>query len=100
MVESSTAGPATEVEGTRTGKIRKIGRVESNKMEKTVIVAVDYRKRHQLYRKTMTRTHRFAAHDAENSCEIGDTVEIEESRPLSKTKRWVVREILERKERA
>ena len=64
------------------------------------IVAVDYRKRHPLYRKTMTRTHRFAAHDEDNRCEIGDTVEIEESRPLSKTKRWVVREILERKERA
>jgi small subunit ribosomal protein S17 len=100
MVESSTAEPVVETGGTKTGKIRKIGRVESNKMDKTVIVAVDYRRRHPLYRKTMTRTHRFAAHDADNSCEIGDTVEIEESRPLSKTKRWVVLEILERKERA
>ena len=47
----------------------------------------------------MTRTHKFAVHDADNSCEIGDTVEIEESRPMSKTKRWVVRDIIQRADR-
>ena len=98
MAETTAVEPDVQ-EATRTGKIRKIGKVISNKMDKTVIVAVDYRRQHPLYRKTMTRTHAFAAHDAENKCEIGDTVEIEESRPLSKTKRWVVREILERPER-
>jgi small subunit ribosomal protein S17 len=92
MVETTTV----QEESTRTGKLRKIGRVVSNKMDKTVIVAVDYQRQHPLYRKTMTRTNRFAAHDAENQCEIGDTVEIEESRPLSKTKRWVVTRIVER----
>lgn len=96
MVETSTTAPAEQDSGPKTARIRKIGRVVSNKMDKTVIVAVDYRKRHPLYRKTMTRTHKFAAHDADNNCEIGDTVEIEESRPISKTKRWVVREIIQR----
>lgn len=99
MAETTAVEPALEDGGTRTGKIKKIGKVTSNKMDKTVIVAVDYRRQHPLYRKTMTRTHAFAAHDADNSCEIGDLVEIEESRPLSKTKRWVVREILERSDR-
>ena len=96
MVESTAAESEVQQESTRTGKLRKVGKVISNKMDKTVIVAVDYRRQHPLYRKTMTRTHAFAAHDADNSCEIGDTVEIEESRPISKTKRWVVREIIER----
>lgn len=99
MVETPAAEPAAESSETKTGRIRKTGRVVSNKMDKTVIVAVDYRRRHPLYRKTMTRTHKFAAHDADNSCQIGDTVEIEESRPISKTKRWVVREIIQRSDR-
>ena len=99
MVETSAAEPAVETGGSKTGRLRKIGRVVSNKMDKTVIVAVDYRRRHPLYRKTMTRTHKFAVHDADNSCEIGDTVEIEESRPMSKTKRWVVRDIIQRADR-
>ena len=99
MVETKATEPEIQESGTRTGRIRKVGKVISNKMDKTVIVAVDYRRQHPLYRKTMTRTHAFAAHDADNSCEIGDTVEIEESRPLSKTKRWVVREIIQRSDR-
>jgi small subunit ribosomal protein S17 len=99
MAETAAVEPTVQDGGTRTGKIKKIGKVISNKMDKTVIVAVDYRRQHPLYRKTMTRTHAFAAHDAANSCEIGDIVEIEESRPLSKTKRWVVREIIQRSDR-
>jgi small subunit ribosomal protein S17 len=86
--------PATsEVHKPRT---QKIGRVVSNKMEKTVIITVDYVRRHPIYNKRITRTSRFVAHDAENQCKEGDLVRIEETRPLSKTKRWVVREVLEK----
>lgn len=99
MVEPTAVEVEASQEGTRTGRLRKVGRVISNKMDKTVIVAVDYRRQHPLYRKTMTRTNAFAAHDADNSYEIGDIVEIEESRPISKTKRWVVRRLIERPER-
>lgn len=74
----------------------KIGRVVSDKMDKTVVVAVDYQRRHPIYHKSMTRTSRFKAHDANNECKVGDVVRIEESRPISKDKHWVVREILER----
>lgn len=72
----------------------KVGRVVSNKMDKTVVVAVDYLRPHPLYRKTVRQTHKFYAHDEANQCQIGDTVRIEETRPLSKLKRWAVVEIL------
>jgi small subunit ribosomal protein S17 len=80
----------------RTTAIRKqkVGRVVSNKMDKTVVVAVDYLRPHPLYRKTVRHTHKFYAHDEENRCEMGDTVRIEETRPLSKLKRWRVVEIV------
>ncbi len=74
----------------------KVGRVVSDKMDKTVIVSVDYVRRHPIYRKTIRRTSRFKAHDEQNLCHVGDLVKIEETRPLSKTKRWIVRQILER----
>ncbi|MBA2276473.1 MAG: 30S ribosomal protein S17 [Chloroflexia bacterium] len=77
-------------------RTQKVGKVVSNKMDKTVVVAVDYVRRHPLYHKRMTRTSKFYAHDEENSCREGDLVRIEETRPLSKTKRWIVRDILER----
>jgi small subunit ribosomal protein S17 len=77
-------------------RMTKVGRVVSDKMDKTVVVAVDNKRRHPLYNKTVTRTKKFHAHDAENECVIGDIVRIEESRPLSKMKRWVVRDIVER----
>lgn len=99
MAETTAAEPAVEAGTKQTGRLRKVGRVISNKMDKTVIVAVDYRKQHPLYRKTMTRTNAFAAHDPDNTYEIGDIVEIEESRPISKTKRWVVRRLIQRPER-
>jgi small subunit ribosomal protein S17 len=76
----------------------KIGRVVSNKMEKTVVVRVDYLKPHPLYRKIIRKTSKFHAHDDNNECRIGDTVKIEESRPLSRTKRWRVVEIMQRGE--
>ena len=77
-------------------RTQKIGRVKSNKMNKTVVVAVDYVRRHPLYHKRITRTSTFFAHDEQNSCHEGDLVRIEETRPISKNKRWIVREVLER----
>ncbi|MCX7623252.1 MAG: 30S ribosomal protein S17 [Thermomicrobium sp.] len=74
----------------------KVGRVVSDKMDKTVVVAVDYWRRHPLYKKTIRRTSKFYAHDEHNLCRVGDLVLIEETRPISKTKRWIVRKILER----
>jgi small subunit ribosomal protein S17 len=76
----------------------KIGRVVSDKMEKTVVVAVDYLKPHPLYRKIIRKTSKFHAHDENNECRTGDIVRIEESRPLSRTKRWRVVEIMQRGE--
>jgi small subunit ribosomal protein S17 len=76
----------------------KVGRVVSNKMDKTVVVAVENTVTHPLYRRTMKRTKKFHAHDEENRCNIGDVVEIVSSRPLSRTKRWRVREIVKRAE--
>jgi small subunit ribosomal protein S17 len=78
------------------GRKQKVGRVVSDKMNKTVVVAVDYLRPHRLYRKTVRRTNKFYAHDEQNHCRIGDTVRIEESRPLSKLKRWRVIEVLTR----
>ncbi len=75
---------------------QKIGRVVSNKMDKTVVVAVDYLRPHPIYRKTVRKTNKFYAHDEQNQCQIGDTVRIEETRPLSKLKRWRVVEIIGR----
>ncbi len=73
---------------------RLVGRVVSNKMDKTVVVKVDRLQRHRLYGKVMKKSKKFKAHDAYNSCQIGDMVRIAESRPLSKEKRWVVEEIV------
>jgi len=66
------------------------GVVTSNAANKTVTVRVERRVRHPLYNKIVRRSKKFAAHDEENRCQVGDTVRIEESRPLSKTKRWAV----------
>ncbi|OAN44369.1 30S ribosomal protein S17 [Chloroflexus islandicus] len=79
-------------------KTTKVGRVVSDKMDKTVVVAVDYLKPHPLYRKIIRRTKKFHAHDEENACKVGDVVRIEETRPLSRTKRWRVVEIVKRGE--
>jgi small subunit ribosomal protein S17 len=72
------------------------GKVVSDKMEKTVVVAVENRVRHPLYGRTIRRTTRFKAHDENNDAHVGDTVEITDSRPLSKEKRWRVSRIVER----
>ena len=81
-------------------KIRKIrtGKVLSNKMDKTVVVLVESLRHHPRYRKIVRHTAKFKAHDADNSCGIGDLVKIMETRPLSKDKRWRVIEILRKKE--
>lgn len=76
-------------------KVR-VGKVVSDKMEKTVVVAVERKVPHALYNKPMVSTKRFKAHDENNECRIGDTVKIVETRPLSKNKCWRVVEILER----
>src|SRR5438309_11608469 len=74
----------------------KTGRVASNKMNKTVVVAVELVTRHRLYGRTLRRTRSFKAHDDANRCQIGDTVLIAESRPISKDKHWLVTQILRR----
>ncbi|MDR3592069.1 MAG: 30S ribosomal protein S17 [Negativicutes bacterium] len=76
-------------------KIR-IGKVVSDKMEKTVVVAVERLVQHSLYSKSVKQTDRFKAHDESNDSHVGDTVKIMETRPLSKDKRWRVVEVLER----
>ena len=73
-----------------------VGKVVSNKMDKTVSVAVERRYRHPLYGKYLKRTSKFMAHDEKNECKMGDTVRIMETRPLSHLKRWRLVEIVER----
>ena len=74
----------------------KIGVVNSNRMEKTVTVAIETKVKHPIYGKFVKKTTKFHAHDDKNECGIGDTVRIMESRPLSKTKRWRMVEIVEK----
>jgi small subunit ribosomal protein S17 len=77
----------------KTHRRRLVGKVTSNKMMKTVVVQVDSRQRHPLYGKVVSRARRYKAHD-ELGCQMGDTVRIVESRPISKDKRWVVEAIV------
>ena len=74
----------------------RVGKVISDKMDKTVVVAIEDRVAHPLYKKTMKRTNTLKAHDENNECGIGDTVKVMETRPLSKDKRWRVVEIVEK----
>ena len=73
-----------------------IGTVVSNKMDKTVVVAVETSVKHKMYNKIVKRTYKLKAHDEENACNIGDKVKVMETRPLSKDKRWRVVEIMEK----
>ena len=73
-----------------------VGKVVSDKMDKTVVVAVETSVRHKVYNKIVKRTYKLKAHDEANECKIGDTVKVKETRPLSKDKRWRVVEIMER----
>ena len=74
----------------------RVGVVVSDKMEKTIVVAIKTKVRHPLYGKMVNRTRKFKAHDEENACGIGDTVRIMETRPISKDKRWRVVDIIEK----
>ena len=74
----------------------RVGKVVSNKMDKTIVVAIEDSVKHPLYKKIIKRTVKFKAHDENNDCNIGDRVEIMETRPISKDKRWRLIEILEK----
>ena len=74
----------------------RVGKVVSDKMDKTIVVAVEDRVQHPLYKKIVKRTYKLKAHDENNSCGVGDRVLIMETRPLSKDKRWRVAEIIEK----
>ncbi len=79
------------------GKIL-IGKVTSDKMDKTIVVAIERRVKHPLYQKIVKKTTKLHVHDPENSCGIGDTVKVQETRKLSKTKAWKLLEIVEKAE--
>ena len=74
----------------------RVGRVVNNRMDKTVVIAIETPKRHSLYKKTVRRIVKYKAHDEKNECRVGDMVRIVETRPLSKLKRWRVAEIITR----
>ncbi|HIV37515.1 MAG TPA: 30S ribosomal protein S17 [Candidatus Blautia merdipullorum] len=74
----------------------RVGKVVSNKMDKTIVVAIEDHVKHPLYKKIVKRTYKLKAHDEENTCNIGDTVKVMETRPLSKDKRWRLVEVVER----
>lgn len=74
----------------------RIGQVVSNKMQKTITIAVNRKEKHPIYGKFIRKTTKFTAHDEQNDCNIGDTVRVMETRPLSKNKRWRLVEIIER----
>jgi small subunit ribosomal protein S17 len=82
--------------GERNLRAVRIGQVVSDKMDKTVVVKINHRFPHPLYKRIITRSTKLVVHDAENACNIGDVVKVMATRPYSKTKRWRVAEILER----
>ncbi len=92
MTQQSAA--ATQDKARKSRRQQKIGRVVSNKMDKTIVVNVETLKRHRIYKRTYKQTKHFYAHDENNTCQPGDIVRIEESRPLSKLKRWRLVEVL------
>ena len=81
---------------TRAFRKTRIGQVVSDKMDKTIVVAIEDSVQHPLYKKTLKRTYKLKAHDENNECGIGDTVEVMETRPLSKDKRWRLINIIEK----
>jgi small subunit ribosomal protein S17 len=95
MAETKQTNATSSVEARNARKTR-VGLVVSDKMQKTVVVAIERRVPHPVYSKMVTRTRRVKAHDEENTAKTGDTVRIAETRPLSKDKRWRVIEIVDR----
>ena len=96
--EAPTPTGTPPAERQRGRRQTKIGRVTSDKMQKTIVVAVESLKQHRVYKRTYKFTTKFKAHDERNEARIGDMVRIEETRPLSKEKRWRLVEILKRAE--
>jgi small subunit ribosomal protein S17 len=94
---AATTEPAAQ-QPEKKARQQKIGRVTSDKMQKTIVVAVESLKQHRVYKRTYKFTTKFKAHDEKNEARIGDIVRIEETRPLSKEKRWRLVEILKRAE--
>lgn len=94
----ATAAPATgaKTESERNARKERIGRVTSNKMQKTITVAINRKVKHPMYGKFMNKTKKLTVHDEKNECGIGDTVRVMETRPLSKNKRWRLVEIIEK----
>ena len=84
------------METTRNTRRERVGVVVSNSMEKSILITVKQKVKHPIYGKFVNKTSRFMAHDEENTCNVGDTVKISETRPLSKNKRWRLVEIIER----
>jgi small subunit ribosomal protein S17 len=80
----------------RSTRRERVGVVVSNSMEKSIVITVKQKVKHPIYGKFVNKTSRFMAHDEENTCNVGDTVKISETRPLSKSKRWRLVEIIER----
>ena len=83
-------------ENTRAFRKTRVGQVVSDKMDKTIVVAIEDSVQHPLYKKILKRTYKLKAHDEQNACGIGDWVKVMETRPLSKDKRWRVVEIIEK----
>jgi small subunit ribosomal protein S17 len=83
-------------ENRASGRKTRIGKVISDKMDKTIIVAVETRSAHPLYKKIVKRTYKLKAHDENNECGVGDRVRVMETRPLSKDKRWRLAEIIDK----
>ena len=83
-------------ENTRAFRKTRVGQVVSDKMDKTIVVAIEDSVQHKLYKKIVKRTYKLKAHDENNECGIGDTVEVMETRPLSKDKRWRLVRIIEK----
>ena len=84
------------METTRNTRRERVGVVVSSKMDKSITISVKHKIKHPIYGKFVNKTARFMAHDEENTCNVGDTVKISETRPLSKNKRWRLIEIIER----
>jgi small subunit ribosomal protein S17 len=86
----------TQIKTEKRNRKTLVGTVVSNKMEKTIVLRIERRKLHPLYKKYITRTKKIKAHDEGNLCQIGDLVKVIESRPLSKDKRWSLLKVLEK----
>jgi len=96
LANPAKASASAEASSDRTRRKVRTGVVVSEKMDKTVLVRIDRKVRHPLYKKTLARSNKLAAHDENNDAHVGDTVRVMETRPLSKTKRWRIVEIVER----